>query len=141
MPDQTLTEKMEELFSTDEDIQEWKLLGKLPQEIADIAACAMQPPEGEFSMPIQTLGAHGEEITHVAQVIQREFFPDAPPLERGGFMKAAFGGGPAPDWLLWGQISGQIVREMTKRGYEVEINDPLADLRPENREPSDEEGV
>lgn len=131
---------MEELFSADEDIQEWKLLGKLPQEIADIAACAMQPPEGENPMQIQTLGAYGDEITHVAQVIQREFFPDAPPLERGGFMKA-LSGGPAPDWLLWGQISGQIAREMGRRGIEVEVNDPLADLQPKNSEPSDEGSV
>lgn len=141
MSNQTLSEKMEELFSTDENIQEWKLLGKLPQDIADIAACALQPKDTEKTMALQNIGSHPDEITHVAQLIQQEFFPDSPPLERGGFMRALAGKGPAPNWLLWGQISGQIVREMRRRGYEVEVNDPLEKIRPENTEPPDEDSV
>ncbi len=113
-----LTEKMTDLFENDEDIQEWILVGKLPQDITDIAVVAMQPPEGE-RRSLAMLGMWPEEYEHVATVIQREFFPDAPPLESGGFMKA-FAGGPCPDWLIRGQVADQLAAESIKRGNEVE---------------------
>lgn len=112
---QTLTERMTELFEGDEDITEWIILGKLPMDIADIAAVAMQKEEGT---PMSAPGTWQDEYAHVATIIQREFFPDAPPLERGGFMKA-FAGGPMPDWLIQGQVTDKLAVESIKRGNEV----------------------
>ena len=119
-----LIEKIQKLFSKDEDIQEWILLGKLPQEIAEIVAIAVQPKDDDATTSLKLPGSAPEEINYVSFVIQKEFWPNAPHLQRGGFMNA-LSGGPMPDWLICSQVAGQIVAEMEKRGYEVEVNEPL----------------
>jgi hypothetical protein len=79
----TLQEEMETLFDADEQVKEWMLLGKLPKDLATIAAAALSKKDAP---PRQISLGSPEEYMHVGRLVQEKFFPEAPPLERGGFM-------------------------------------------------------
>jgi hypothetical protein len=116
----TLVEEMHLLFDEDESIKEWIIIGKLPPDIAELAAEALDG-EHEKNMPISLLSAP-DPYKYVAGVIQRKFWPNAPGLQKGGFM-SMLAGGPAPNWVLIGQISDQIVNRAKAHGYEIEGED------------------
>lgn len=110
-----LSEKIQTLFDSDEDVKEWTLIGKLPFDIVDITVEAMTAKkETKMALP----GSAPNEYQRLAELIQREFFPNAPPLERGGFMKA-MAGGPVPAWMVRAQVADQIIEVSRSRGNEV----------------------
>ena len=118
MTEKTLAEEMRLLFDADEDVQEWILIGKLPADIAELAADALEKKDGPSQQRPISLGSP-EEYMHVASLIQMKFWPDAPTLERGGFMKMMMGG-PAPNWFIVQQVASQIVAKVRESGFEVE---------------------
>jgi hypothetical protein len=117
-PKTTLAEEMHLLFDEDEDVKEWILLGRLPPDIAEFAADALEKKDGNPRTREISLGSP-EPFMHIAGLIQRKFFPDAPPLERGGFMNMMMGG-PAPQWMVIMQVAAQIVDKVRDSGFEVE---------------------
>lgn len=112
----TLVEEMHLLLDNNEDVKEAILLGKLPSDISEIAAKAMDGSQGRQPLHLKT----SDQFRMVASLIQSKFFPNAPDLERGGFMKAIMGTGPAPAWLIIMQIAGQMVSVAKDEGYEIE---------------------
>ncbi len=112
---------LRELFNSDEDVREWILIGRLPADIAEIAAVACVNKGGE-THPV-SLGSPPEYM-RLGELLQKRFFPNAPKLEKGGFHAAILGIGPMPDWVLHRQLASQIVEEVRKWGYEV----PLAEI-------------
>lgn len=115
----TLVEEMHLLLDNNEDVKEAILLGKLPSDIAEIAAKAMDGNQGSQPLHFKT----PESYRMVSGLIQSKFFPNAPDLERGGFMKAMMGSGPAPAWLIIMQVAGQMVSVAKDEGYEIEITE------------------
>lgn len=113
----TLAEEMHLLFDEDEDVKEWILIGKLPPDIAEIAALSLEKKENPEQRPI-SLGSP-EPFMHIAGLIQRRFWPNAPGLAKGGFMSMLMGG-PAPSWVIIMQVAAQIVDKVRESGFEVE---------------------
>ena len=112
----TLAEEMHLLFDEDEEIKEWILIGKLPPDIAEISALSL---EKKSERPIDASTGSSEPFMYIATLIQRKFWPNAPDLARGGFMKM-LAGGPAPSWVITMQVAAQIVDKVRESGFEVE---------------------
>lgn len=113
----TLAEEMHLLFDTDEQVQEWILIGKLPPDIAELSAAAVEKKDKPTTRPF-SLGSD-EPYMYIAGLIQRRWWPNAPQLERGGFM-GMLCGGPTPNWVIVMQVAAQIVDKVREAGYEVE---------------------
>lgn len=131
----TLAEEMHLLFDNDEDVQEWILIGKLPPDISELAADALEKKDGQPKEHPISLGSP-EEFMHIAGLIQRRFWPDAPPLQKGGFMNMLMGG-PAPAWVIIQQVASQVVTKVRESGFEVEACE-LEKLGEEIRQRKDE---
>jgi len=114
----TLAEEMHLLFDEDEDVKEWILIGKLPPDIAEISALALEKKDGQPKEHPISLGSP-EPFMHIAGLIQRRFWPDAPGLAKGGFM-SMLAGGPAPSWVIIMQVAAQICESVRASGFEVE---------------------
>lgn len=117
----TLTEEMESLFQSDEQVKEWMILGKLPKDLSAIAAAALSKKDAP---PRKISLGSPEEYMHIGRLIQEKFFPESPPLERGGFMKMLNGAGRPPAWFVALQVASQILDEARANGYEIEWVDP-----------------
>jgi hypothetical protein len=112
----SLLEEITSLFDADEDVKEMILLGKLPTDIAQIATDSLSKKEQSESMPI-SFGSP-EPYMHIASLLQKRFWPNAPDLKRGGFM-GMLSGGPAPNWVVVMQVAAQIVKRARDLGYDV----------------------
>lgn len=131
----TLAEEMHLLFDNDEDVQEWILIGKLPPDISELAADALEKKDDQPKQHPISLGSP-EEFMHIARLIQERFWPDAPPLQKGGFMNMLLGG-PAPSWVIIQQVASQIVTKVRESGFEVEACE-MEKLAEEIRERKDD---
>jgi len=115
MPKFSLKKEMEKLFEADEDVKEMILLGKLPPDIAEISAEALEKNDSEsrgFAV------GRSKPFMHIAQLIQQKFWPNAPELKRGGFMRM-LSGGPAPAWVIIFQVAAQITDKAREYGYDI----------------------
>ena len=120
-PKRTLAEEMEILFD-DAEVKEMIALGKLPPDIAQIAADALEKKsDTPASRPI-SLGST-EPYMYIASLIQKKFWPKAPELKRGGFMSMLAGTGPPPAWVIIMQVAAQITDKARECGIEVPESD------------------
>lgn len=114
-----LQDRLNNLFLKDEKIQGWIAGGVFPAELAEICSEALgkgneiQGRLGDLNLKVS------DELSYLSRFLTNEFFPSAPPLERGGFMKA-MQGGPAPNWLVMMAISSQIKSAASAKGFVIE---------------------
>jgi hypothetical protein len=107
---QPLSEVMQELFDSSEEVSTYINTGVLPQNLAEIAAVAMQHKPGEKRPPQPDFP--DEPYLAVGALIAARFFPNAPLPEEDKFMPFLCGKGPAPRSVVMLQSAAQVQAEV-----------------------------